>query len=544
MFAAIAKAQKEGGKIPIEKGVQKELEYWRFLDGWKGHMTWRKEKHDVIKLASDTSGFKWGGSVTTDEGEVQMGDYWQGNETEEHISIKETEALTKVLIAMEQHVRNKRVEAWVDNKNLISAWENQGSRSLALTRAVVRLWETVIGYNIDLMLTYVPSKDNPADEPSRRLSASDAKLHSKVFARIDKELGGQQGFDVDLMALPSNVQTARNGQTLKFFSPWPVPGAQGEILVANIMGQGIHGCQGGTSRTTSLTLPVSQSDVENTKDGRGGEWDERLGLGNPAASPIVKEYLKAVTGEQLQQGITPQQAKPLFLPKIIKVCQYIVQQIETEKSPIKLFIRARDQAIFKAVFFAGDRVGDLLRTRTNQVYRLTSGALLFNHVWGKTLRDGRQNVFALEKTGDTASCPVEAIDFYVDMAEYLSVNLSGGMLFRATSKQGQVLENQPTTSAVDESFKRYLEKCGIYEGERLHGSRAGCAISLHMAGASEEDVMSHVGWVTKRTASHYMKIAKVMKPGGPASKLATEHVSKAVQESMEQDNLVGLQPAF
>ncbi|KAI8496632.1 hypothetical protein Bbelb_252870 [Branchiostoma belcheri] len=178
MFAAIAKAQKEGGKIPIEKGVQKELEYWRFLDGWKGHMTWRKEKHDVIKLASDASGFKWGGSVTTDEGEVQMGDYWQGNETEEHISIKETEALTKVLIAMEQHVRNKRVEAWVDNKNLISAWENQGSRSLALTRAVVRLWETVIGYNIDLMLTYVPSKDNPADEPSRRLSASHAKLHS------------------------------------------------------------------------------------------------------------------------------------------------------------------------------------------------------------------------------------------------------------------------------------------------------------------------------------------------------------------------------
>ncbi|XP_078667576.1 uncharacterized protein LOC144909439 [Branchiostoma floridae x Branchiostoma belcheri] len=281
-----------------------------------------------------------------------------------------------------------------------------------------------------------------------------------------------------------------------------------------------------------------------SKHGRGGEWDERLGLGNPAASPIVKDYLKAVTGEQLQQGITPQQAKPLFLPKIIKVCQYIVQQIETEKSPIKLFIRARDQAIFKAVFFAGDRVGDLLRTRTNQVYRLTSGALLFNHVWGKTLRDGRQNVFALEKTGDTASCPVEAIDFYVDMAEYLSVNLSGGMLFRATSKQGQVLENQPTTSAVDESFKRYLEKCGIYEGERLHGSRAGCAISLHMAGASEEEVMSHVGWVTKRTASHYMKIAKVMKPGGPASKLATEHVSKAVQEYMEQDNLVGLQPAF
>ncbi|KAI8486723.1 hypothetical protein Bbelb_354710 [Branchiostoma belcheri] len=152
-----------------------------------------------------------------------MGDYCQGNETEEHISIKETEALTKVLMAMEEH----------------------------------------------------------------------------------------------------------------------------EILVANIVGQGVQGSQGGTSRA------VTQGDVENTSDKVGP-----MGVSAPPVaytSPIVKEYLKAVTGEQLQQGITPQQAKPVFLPKIIKVCQYIVQQIEREKFPIKLFIRARDQAIFKAVFFAGDR---------------------------------------------------------------------------------------------------------------------------------------------------------------------------------------------
>ena len=33
--------------------------------------------------------------------------------------------------------------------------------------------------------------------------------------------------------------------------------------------------------------------------GRNGEWDKRLGLGNPAADKSLKDYLKLVTAEQL-----------------------------------------------------------------------------------------------------------------------------------------------------------------------------------------------------------------------------------------------------
>ncbi|KAI8518933.1 hypothetical protein Bbelb_021900 [Branchiostoma belcheri] len=108
-----------------------------------------------------------------------------------------------------------------------------------------------------------------------------------------------------------------------------------------------------------------------------------------------------------------------------------------------------DQAIFKAAFFSGDRIADLMRVRTSDVCRLQSGALLMNHVWGKTLRDGRSNVLTLEKTGDSGSstCPVVAIDWYV--------------------------------AIINTSFRRYLRKLGIDEGETLHGCRAGCAISLN-----------------------------------------------------------------
>jgi len=51
-------------------------------------------------------------------------------------------------------------------------------------------------------------------------------------------------------------------------------------------------------------------------DGQGS-WDATLGLGNPAASLPVKEYLKSVTAEKLQARITPRQATSLFLDKVL-----------------------------------------------------------------------------------------------------------------------------------------------------------------------------------------------------------------------------------
>ena len=38
--------------------------------------------------------------------------------------------------------------------------------------------------------------------------------------------------------------------------------------------------------------------------GRDGEWDKRLGLGNPAADKSVKDYLRVVTVEQLRARVT------------------------------------------------------------------------------------------------------------------------------------------------------------------------------------------------------------------------------------------------
>ena len=57
--------------------------------------------------------------------------------------------------------------------------------------------------------------------------------------------------------------------------------------------------------------------------GRDGEWDKRLGLGNPAADKSVKDYLRVVTVEQLRARVTPTQAMPFFVEKLTQLSLFL-----------------------------------------------------------------------------------------------------------------------------------------------------------------------------------------------------------------------------
>ena len=83
--------------------------------------------------------------------------------------------------------------------------------------------------------------------------------------------------------------------------------------------------------------------------GRNGEWDRRLGLGNPAADKSVKDYLRLVTAEQLQARVTPKQASPFFVDKLAQLSDYIDRNLQSPNiTPTQRFVLARDQAYFKA----------------------------------------------------------------------------------------------------------------------------------------------------------------------------------------------------
>lgn len=54
--------------------------------------------------------------------------------------MKEALAIEKMFLSCGETLRNKRIDALVDNKTVVHAWENQGGRSRSLNRVLKRLF--------------------------------------------------------------------------------------------------------------------------------------------------------------------------------------------------------------------------------------------------------------------------------------------------------------------------------------------------------------------------------------------------------------------
>ena len=148
---------------------------------------------------------------------VSTCDYWDLSVIGSDIATKETLALNNDLQSFGKTVRNSWVDAFVDSQVLLHSWNRRGSHSHSLVTALQCLFETTLNLNIDLHVHYIPSPENPADSPSRRLSFQDSKLSPAVWALVQNLYGGPEGHSIDLMARPSNIQTDLSGKPLPFF---------------------------------------------------------------------------------------------------------------------------------------------------------------------------------------------------------------------------------------------------------------------------------------------------------------------------------------
>lgn len=259
--------------------------------------------------------------------------------------------------------------------------------------------------------------------------------------------------------------------------------------------------------------------------GRGAEWHSVLGVGNPASSRSVKDYLANVREEQLRARITPRQADPVLLSDVEILSRHIQSKLRNPTlDPIQVFVLARDQAFFKALFFSADRAADLLGISTPTILRFPDNSgFLFNHVWTKTLRSGDANVFAFKRGSNKIVCPVWGIELYFKICRLLNIRLSSGYLFRSVSKRGTVTSCALDSSAAQARLDTYVKQLqGSLSSTRftLHGFRSGAAISMALADVSLNDIMDHVGWKSSKTALHYIKLKQVLNPAGPAAKLA------------------------
>ena len=110
----------------------------------------------------------------------------------------------------------------------------------------------------------------------------------------------------------------------------------------------------------------------------------------------------------------------------------------------------------------------------------------------------------------------------MSVAHELGISLSPGYLFRATNLQGHIVDKPLLSSEVDSRLRKYTHiYANIDSGETLHSSCSGCALTLAFSGSPLADVMSHVGWLSSKTAFNYLKLADVFRAGAPADLLAS-----------------------
>lgn len=237
MNHAIAKGLRTSRAVNITSDLQEEISQWLFLRTWDDPFPWREERHLRICLASDASASGWGGAGFSLQ-VPNISDYWTEEEQGHDIATKEALALDRVLLSFPTSVRNRWVDAYVDNQAVIQAWRRQGGRSISLNRAIKKIFITTLQLNIALSLTYIPTHVNPADRPSRRLSTLDSRLHPEIWDKVQREFAGLGGHTCDLMALDSNAMTDLNGDPLPHFTPHPTPESSGVNVFAQDLSVG------------------------------------------------------------------------------------------------------------------------------------------------------------------------------------------------------------------------------------------------------------------------------------------------------------------
>jgi hypothetical protein len=136
-------------------------------------------------------------------------------------------------------------------------------------------------------------------------------------------------------------------------------------------------------------------------------------LGNPTLSIPVRRYVKAISTEQSQAHVTPQQAKPLFLDKLKKIIGFIEREYDRIISAREQFSLVRDQAFLKLQFFGGDKAGDLGHLLTQEIFKVPGG-VIFECSKGKTFDTCNTNQFAIATVSDSLLCPVAGLNRYWD----------------------------------------------------------------------------------------------------------------------------------
>jgi integrase len=160
----------------------------------------------------------------------------------------------------------------------------------------------------------------------------------------------------------------------------------------------------------------------------------------------------------------------------------------------------RDDAWLLLGFCSGLRRSELAGIRVEHLeFRLNHLSVVIAR--GKTDQDGRGRTVFFPRLGETALCPVRAVERWLKVAA-----ISKGALFRRVSRSGGVLASGMSDRWVSESLKRRLEAAGLSSnGYSAHSLRAGFITTSILRGLDAASIMRQTGHSNPSAFVGYMR---------------------------------------
>lgn len=216
--AALAAAPSWDADVPLGPEVRAEVDFWAGLrrEALTAQVCAESAVVGVdVTLNTDASSFAWAGVASA---ELRAKGYLKPWERELSSGLREVLAIERALLALQQHLRGKRVLVRTDSTNARSAVEHGSGRPL-IHAAALRIFWWAQEQGVRLTVAWVPREQNAeADALSKLEESCDWQLHPKWFGLLDVRWGKHT---VDRFASAENRQGG-----LRFNSLYYSPGAE------------------------------------------------------------------------------------------------------------------------------------------------------------------------------------------------------------------------------------------------------------------------------------------------------------------------------
>ena len=183
-------------KKRLTKEVREEIKCWIKKKGITTKRSWLNLDYDVVKIidkgehgkgdlriATDASNYAAG--IVIDGFDIPTKFYWKDEQAKLPIHVKEGLAILEALKQTGKKFEGKTILLECDNIAVVKTFKH-GAKDPKLSRVIKEIHILALKFNYNLVIEWVPTDLQRADEPSRELCVKENELATNVFTGLNE----------------------------------------------------------------------------------------------------------------------------------------------------------------------------------------------------------------------------------------------------------------------------------------------------------------------------------------------------------------------